>query len=149
MAHPDPGTGKDVLVALLSAVRRVRIRGTEGRTDPASVYVLHTVHVNPPMRMSELACCLGLDASTVSRHVRNLEDAGYLARAEDPDDRRAARVELTDGGRHLLEQAMNARAALVAEALSGWSDRDRRTLTTLITRLADDLSTVAARKENR
>jgi len=50
------------------------------------------------LRVSELAGCMGLDASTASRHVRHLEDGGYLARTGDPGDRRASRVRLTPKG---------------------------------------------------
>jgi DNA-binding MarR family transcriptional regulator len=81
-----------------------------------------------------------LDVSTVSRHVKQLEDAGLLTRTEDPGDGRVSRLNITPQGRALLEEAMGARAAAIEEGMAGWSERDRATLTTLLTRLANSLS---------
>jgi DNA-binding MarR family transcriptional regulator len=92
---------------------------------------------------------MGLDTSTASRHVRQLEDGGYLARTGDPDDRRAFQVRLTRRGRAALDQAMRARAVVVDRATADWPDDDRATLTTLMTRLADSLDRLAAPPETR
>ena len=95
-------TGQDLVVALLGVGRRLKARLPQGHIDPAMMFVLHQIQVNGPLRVSELAGCMGLDASTASRHVRNLEDGGYLARTGDPGDRRASRVRLTPKGRGAL-----------------------------------------------
>jgi DNA-binding MarR family transcriptional regulator len=142
-------SGQQLVVALLTVGRRLRARPPDGRTDPAMMYLLHHVQGRGSPRVSELAACMGLDASTASRHVRRLEDAGYLTRAGDPDDRRASRVRLTRRGRAALEQAMRAKAALVDRAIADWPDEDRDTLTTLTTRLADSLDRLAADPETR
>ncbi len=85
-------TGQELLLALMAVSRRLRSRTAGDRLDPASVFVLHHVYANAPVRVSDLARHMGLDASTVSRHVRHLEERGHLSRTGDPDDRRAARV---------------------------------------------------------
>jgi DNA-binding MarR family transcriptional regulator len=148
-AHPEATTGQQLLVSLMSVARRLKPRATDGRLDPASVFVLHNVQGRAPLRLSELAKCMALDSSTVSRHVKHLEDGGFLARADDPDDRRASRVQLTDKGRAILDQAMQARAAVVDRAIADWTDEDRNTLTTLVTRLADSIDRLAAETETR
>ena len=91
-------TGQDLVVALLGVGRRLKARLPQGHIDPAMMFVLHQIQANGSLRVSELAGCMGLDASTASRHVRNLEDGGYLARTGDPGDRRASRVRLTPRG---------------------------------------------------
>ena len=85
-------------MALLGVSRRLKARLPQGNLDPAAMFVLHQVQANGSLRVSELAGCMGLDASTASRHVRHLEDGGYLARTGDPGDRRASRVRLTPKG---------------------------------------------------
>lgn len=132
-------TGRELLVALITVGRRLKPHTAEGRLDPASVFLLHQVLANEPLRVSELARCAALDSSTVSRHVRTLEDGGYLIRAGDPDDRRAWRLRLTDRGRAFLQRAMAARVAIVEQATRDWSDDDRKTLTELMTRLAESI----------
>ncbi len=48
--------------------------------------------------VGELAERLSADASTVSRLLKPLENAGFLVLEADPDDGRAKRVRLTDAG---------------------------------------------------
>jgi DNA-binding MarR family transcriptional regulator len=139
-SSPPPNTsGRRLLLALLAVGRRLKSRPAVGGLDSASVFVLHNVQGNEPLRVSELARCMALDASTVSRHVMHLVHRGYLTRTGDPDDRRACRLRLTDRGRALLEEAMAARVATIDDAIAHWPAQDRETLTTLMTRLAADL----------
>jgi DNA-binding MarR family transcriptional regulator len=142
-------SGQELVVSLLAVGRRLRSRLPEGRLDPGMMFVLHNVQARGLLRVSELAACMGLDASTASRHVKQLEDGGYLARTGDPDDRRASRVRLTRRGRAALDQAMRARGALVDRATADWPAADRTALATLMTRLADSLDRLAADPENR
>ena len=142
-------SGQELVVSLLTVARRLRARLPEGRIDPAMMFVLHHVHGRGSLRVSELAGAMGLDTSTASRHVRQLEDGGYLARTGDPDDRRASRVRLTRRGRAALDQAMRARAAVVDRAIADWPDDDRATLATLMTRLADSLDRLHTDPETR
>ena len=142
-------TGQDLVVSLLTVARRLRARLPEGRIDPAMMIVLHHVQVGGPLRVSGLAEALGLDISTASRHVRQLEASGHLDRTGDPDDRRAFQVRLTRRGRAALDQAMRARAGVVDRATADWPDEDRAALTTLMTRLAESLDRLAAEPETR
>jgi DNA-binding MarR family transcriptional regulator len=142
-------TGQDLVVALLGVGRRLKARLPQGHLDPAMMFVLHHIQANGPLRVSELAGCMGLDASTASRHVRHLEDGGYLARTGDPGDRRASRVRLTPKGRGALARALRARAAVVDRAIADWPDEDRVTLASLMTRLADSLDLLHSDPETR
>jgi DNA-binding MarR family transcriptional regulator len=135
----EESSGRRLLLALITVGRRLKSRSAEGGLDSASVLVLHNVHGKAPLRVSELAKCMALDSSTVSRHVMHLVHHGYLARTGDPDDRRACRLGLTDRGRALLDEAMAARASIVDDAIADWPEGDRETLTALMTRLAADL----------
>jgi DNA-binding MarR family transcriptional regulator len=142
-------TGQDLIVSLLAVSRRLKSRLPQGQVEPAMMFVLHQVQANGSLRVSELAGCMGLDASTASRHVRHLEDGGYLARTGDPGDRRASRVRLTPKGRAALIRAMRARAAVVDRAIADWPVTDRANLTTLLARLADSLDRLHTDPENR
>lgn len=142
-------TGQDLVVSLMTVARRLRARLPKGRIDPAMMFVLHHVQARGPLRVSELAGTMGLDTSTASRHVRQLEDGGYLARTGDPDDRRASQLRLTRRGRAALDQAMRARAVLVDRATADWPSEDRAALTTLMTRLAESLDRLADNPETR
>jgi DNA-binding MarR family transcriptional regulator len=138
---PDaPGPhATDLLIGLLTIGRQVTALAGEERDDTAAVRILYYIGEGDPLRLSDLAAQAGLDHSTVSRHVRRLEDAGYLIRAIDPMDRRAFRLELTERGRQFLEAAIRARAAIVAHAMAGWPEEDRSQLARLVARLATTL----------
>jgi DNA-binding MarR family transcriptional regulator len=144
---PATTTGHELLLALVTVARRLKPRAAGGQLDRASVFVLHHVLANSPLRLSELAKCMALDASTVSRHVSHLEDGGYLTRTHDPVDRRASRVLLTDRGRAVLEEAMRAQASVIDGAIADWDEEDRNLLASLMTRLAGTLDRLSAETE--
>lgn len=100
--------------------------------------VLRAVADHSPLRLSDLAHQLGLDVSTVSRHVKALEGKGLLARSGDPTDGRAAHLELTPAGVEALDRLRAARHRLFAEILADWPQADRTTLAPLLARLAHD-----------
>ncbi len=133
---------------MMTIARRLKPRPIDA-LDPASVWVLHYVQAHPPMRVSELAKRMELDSSTVSRHIRHLEENGYLSRTDDPDDRRATRIGLTDRGRAVLDESMRARVAIVDAATADWSEADRETLRTLMTRLATSIDRQAEETRSR
>jgi DNA-binding MarR family transcriptional regulator len=77
-------SGRELLLALFTVARRLKSHAHDQGLDTASALVLHHVRANGPLRVSALARCIGLDSSTVSRHVTNLERAGYLSAAATP-----------------------------------------------------------------
>jgi DNA-binding MarR family transcriptional regulator len=128
-----------VLIGLLRIARQLAARTAEEHDDTAAVRILYYAGGTVPRRLSDLAAQAGLDHSTVSRHVKRLEEAGYLARTPDRADRRAFRLELTGPGRSFLDTAIRARAAIVHDAMAEFSNEDRRLLAELVGRLASVL----------
>jgi DNA-binding MarR family transcriptional regulator len=133
-------TGEQVVIALWGVIRRLKQLARADGADPAAMAVVYLVSEHGPLRLTALAEMAGLDASTASRHVRNLEAAGQLSRADDPADGRATRIAITDGGRALLHDAMTARARRFEQALEAWPEEDRAALPRLLNRLAEDLA---------
>jgi DNA-binding MarR family transcriptional regulator len=69
------------------------------------------------LRVSELAEGLQLSVSAASRLVDALVERGMLSRTEDPDDRRARRVQLTTGGKKFMDHASSERVALIYQTI--------------------------------
>jgi DNA-binding MarR family transcriptional regulator len=137
----EPGSPEAALVLLLmQAGRRLRTRHPEDLVDPSTFPLARHLMASDGLRVSDLACRVGLDVSTVSRQIKHLEDKGYIERAADPDDRRASLVRLTDEGTSTMRAAMQRRLDRISAALAHWSARDRKALQTLLTRLAADLA---------
>ena len=139
---PVPDTAEDALMSLLMALgRRMRQRQPGDAIDYSAFPILKLLGHQGPMRLSSVAQVLGLDASTVSRHVRQLEDRGLLERTGDPDDGRASRVAVSERGTDCLAEAFEHRRLALSAALDGWSDAERDTLRTLLHRLVQELMT--------
>jgi DNA-binding MarR family transcriptional regulator len=136
----ETSAGEQVLVALWGVVRRLKQRSGADAADPAAMAIVFLVGEHGPLRLTALADVAGLDASTASRHVRNLERAGHLGRTADPQDGRATLIAITDGGRALLRAAMEARARRFDEALADWPEADRAAFARLLSRFAEDLA---------
>ena len=140
-AYDEPATAEEsVMVTLAMLGRRMRSRLPGEELDFAAILLLKALLHGGPMRLSALAASLDLDASTVSRQVRHLEDRGLLERTSDPDDGRASRITLSEQGRVRLEAGARRRRAMVAQLLEHWPDRDREQLRVLLNRLLDDLA---------
>ncbi|MGH9101502.1 MAG: MarR family winged helix-turn-helix transcriptional regulator [Acidimicrobiales bacterium] len=83
----------------------------------AHAWALATVVECGPLRLSELAERLGIDASTLTPRVRQLVADGLVERSEDPADRRAARIVVTPAGQEAFAALRTARRELLDEAL--------------------------------
>jgi DNA-binding MarR family transcriptional regulator len=141
-APPEPATVEEaVLMATVRVGRQLRTRLPGDEFDFSSLALLKTAAHQGPLRLTALASALHLDASTVSRHVRSLEDRGLLERATDPEDGRASQVAVTESGRRALEEGAERRRALIGEVLAGWDDAERETLRVLLNRLSDAFNT--------
>jgi DNA-binding MarR family transcriptional regulator len=122
-----------------------RQRAHEQTSDHGRVSVLFVLSKLGAMRASALAKEIMLDLSTVSRHLRALEDEGYVAKTADAEDKRAFLVELTQRGHDFVQEFWRNRVAAIHTALTGatpsgtmWSADDVRALTTLLDRFVRD-----------
>ena len=111
----------------------------------AGYAVLRSVDRAGQLSMSELARECSMDPAAAGRQVRALEDDGLVARSTDADDARVTVVRLTPEGAAVYRRIVEVRTAHLEEVLSGWSKKDRATLTALVDRLVDDLKAVPFR----
>jgi DNA-binding MarR family transcriptional regulator len=102
-------------------------------------FVLLVKLKDAPARISQLADRIGLDVSTTSRKVAELEAAGLVTRAHDPLDRRAAVVSPTARADDLVARLRETRRRAFAQMLAGWDEADRARLADLLERLVDDI----------
>jgi DNA-binding MarR family transcriptional regulator len=102
----------------LARIARALDRQTRGdaltRTQASA---LATIARLGPVRISEVADIEGVNPTMLSRIVGKLEDTGLLRRTPDPDDGRAARVEVTAAGAELTRRLRAERTELLARHL--------------------------------
>jgi DNA-binding MarR family transcriptional regulator len=85
-----------------------------GLTHPQYLVML-ALWGQSPLAVKELIEMLQLDGPTLSPMLKRLEAAGLVTRTRDPDDERQLRIDLTEQGRALREQALNVPPAVVAK----------------------------------
>lgn len=95
---------------------------SEARLSRPSFQVLQALAAatEGAMTQRDLVAHVRRTAGTMSVRLRRLERAGMITREAHPEDRRAARVSLTDRGRELLERARplyEERAQVLLDAL--------------------------------
>nr|WP_301329193.1 MarR family winged helix-turn-helix transcriptional regulator [Goodfellowiella coeruleoviolacea] len=95
---------------------------------------------NGPQPQGELNRLLGLDASTVTRMVQRLENAGFVRRRRSASDRRAVLVEPTPAGLALRDQVADTWRELEETTLAGLDGADRQAVARLLERIEANLS---------
>jgi len=85
-----------------------------GLTHPQYLVML-ALWGQSPLAVKELIEMLQLDGPTLSPMLKRLEAAGLVIRTRDPRDERQLRVDLTEKGRDLRQQALNVPPAVVAK----------------------------------
>ncbi|WP_392544770.1 MarR family winged helix-turn-helix transcriptional regulator [Oryzobacter telluris] len=78
-------------------------------------------------------------SGAVSKRVDRLEARGLVKRRASPSDGRSRTVVLTAAGRRVIDEAMGAHVANEARLLEGLTAAERKTLGTLLGRLAESL----------
>ena len=125
---------------LVRMAGRARSQMSAGESAEWSTFVvLAPLMECGPQRSSALAEMVHLDPSRVSRMISHSIDRGLVDRRPDPADGRAAILHVTADGKRVFEQLSRRRDEYFASVVAHWSERDRRTLAALISRLASDL----------
>jgi DNA-binding MarR family transcriptional regulator len=104
--------------------------------------VLFTLfRAGPPHRLSptRLADSTLVTTGTMTNRLDNLEQRDLVRRVPNPDDRRGLMVELTEEGRHLVDNLVGEHVANEEQMLSALSGREREQLTRILRKLLDHL----------
>ena len=131
------------MAVILALGRRMRQRLPGDALDYSLLPVLRVLCEGGPARHTALAERLELDASTVSRKIRPLEERGMVRVSPDATDGRARQVELLPAGLEALEQLLDRRRDLISEVLASWPEPDRVLLHQLLDRFNHDLTSSA------
>ncbi len=129
--HP-PGDAADARLLTEAVTRLRRALRASIRTDypwetlpMAQVELLQALAERSPVRIGDLASRQRLATSTVSGLVGQMITAGLVARAVDPEDRRASAVTLTEAGHAQLTAWAQAHERRLDAALSALDRADR------------------------
>lgn len=87
-----------------------------------------------------LADQMDIEPITLTRLIDRMEAAGWIERRNDPADRRAKTLFLTDRAWPILDISLEVAKEVREESLSGLSDAERKTLMALLERVHANVS---------
>ena len=118
----------DAALAAANVMLRVAARSVlevEDRVTTPQLRVLMLIETSGPRSLTDVAAGLAVHPSNATRTCDKLVRAGYITRAEDPDDRRYALLDLTGPGRDLIEHVLRQRRRAMAEVFRNLQDDER------------------------
>ncbi|CAN5867854.1 hypothetical protein BH10CHL1_BH10CHL1_50470 [soil metagenome] len=106
--------------------------------------VLQLIAAQDKIRPTTIATELGLHQSTITRHIRALEEAGQVILMIDANDRRACTITLTAAGRAEVERLTQIGLDRFAAFVASWEADEVRTLTHLLVKFEESKAKVAS-----
>ena len=127
---------------VLRLARQLNAASADEGLTPTQASVLGITIARGPLSLAELLEAEGLNPTMLSRVVGKLDSFGLIRRLRDPDDSRAARVEVTPEGRRTYQRIAAQRAAIISECVAGLArDQEAALVAALpaLENLAEDL----------
>lgn len=103
--------------------------------EPAAYGLLTVIRREGPIRLTELASCIGVGKPSVSRQIAFLESIGLVSKEADPLDGRAQTIRLTPKGEEKMHQVQDARREVFRERLGEWPVEELQTLAAYMAKL--------------
>jgi len=103
-------------------------------------WVLNHLYFNEGISQTEFASVLDIEKATVGRLLDRLEAKGWVARKNDPQDKRTKRVYLTEKVQPTLQIMRDMAAVTRDEAVRSLNKTERKQLRNMLKRMRDDLS---------
>ncbi|MFB0834735.1 MarR family winged helix-turn-helix transcriptional regulator [Arthrobacter halodurans] len=136
-AAPPPGSGADssppgdlaseLRIAIMRTSRRLRIEASGDILSPGQYSVLVGLS-SGPRTLGQLAAREGVQAPSMTRIVKALEDKGLATRAGHPDDARLVLLSISDAGAATLDRARRERTAWLSRRVDELPAADRAVL---------------------
>ncbi|MGD8814105.1 MAG: MarR family transcriptional regulator [Anaerolineales bacterium] len=98
--------------------------------------ILHTQRIGS-CGVTEIGEHLGVTSAAASQMLDRLVQQGLVLRSEDPDDRRAKRIVLTEKGQRILEEGIRARQSWLNEVSLAFTDEEKEIITSALKMLTE------------
>lgn len=130
----------DSFMAVARRIRHIHMGALEPfGLNPSQSRALHVLaREERPMRLRALADHLRIVARSATDIVDSLEAANLVTREDDPADRRAVLVSLTDEGRTRLDAIDSARRAVASELFDNLDSAERTELQRILEKITTE-----------
>ena len=113
--------------------------GEAGGTLPVWLILLN-LKTRRPANQRELAAAVGVREATLTHHLNAMDASGLITRTREAANRRVQVVALTQAGEAAFNRLRETAIAFDAKLRAGLSDADLATLSTSLSRLAENVS---------
>lgn len=129
----------DSFMAVARTIRHTHMSALEPfGLNPSQSRALHVLaREGKPMRLRTLADRLRIVARSATDVVDSLEGAGLVTRADDPADRRAVLVSLTEAGATQLHAIDDARSKVAVELFDTLEPKERDELQRILNKITE------------
>ena len=137
---------------VLKLARQLNAASREEGLTPTQASVLGIATTRGPLSLAELTELEGINPTMLSRVIGKLDEFGLIKRLRDPDDFRAARIEVTPKGRAVYERITAQRSAVISESVTGLPAGQQAALVAALPALenvAEDLRATVRRGRDR
>jgi len=131
----------DRFITLMMRLRRLAPEQA-AQISPSAMAIIDFVASEPYCGVKDVARGLEVSAPTVSVAVRQLEDAGLIARRAHPHDGRAVQLFLTPRGQEIYEQTYLSRRQVFERLLAGLSEDEQEIMLNLLSKALDDYEAI-------
>ena len=128
-----------VLLRRSRAISRDLARQVHPDLEPEAYSLLVRLDDLGSARPSDLASYFGIGKPTLSRQVQMLERLGLLTRTDDPTDRRAVVLALSETGAERVHRAREARRRNFRALVADWDDAEVEQFAELLHRLTSSV----------
>lgn len=114
-------------VAIMRVSRRLRVEVGGGAVTAGQYSVLVALG-HEPQTLGQLAARERVQAPSMTRIAKGLQEQGLVERASHPDDGRQVLIAITETGRGVVERVRHQRTAWLSRHVAGLAADDRATL---------------------
>jgi DNA-binding MarR family transcriptional regulator len=107
---------------------------------------LMNVHRHRMCNVSEISDELGITSAAVSQMLERLVQQELIERTEDPNDRRAKQIALTEKGQQMIHDGFRARYAWLAELAGSFTPEEQAQIQTALRLLLEKMGAVDGRQ---
>ena len=147
MANSDPAILRKAVSRLYDAYREAA--DTIGNVSPIDISIRQHQTMSLVCRLTEekpngvtlkeLAEAMKLAPATVSELVESLVKKNFLQRVQNPEDRRAVQITLTDHGQTLLDKSIKCIDGLCEKLLAGLPANERAAMLSALSKITEKL----------
>jgi DNA-binding MarR family transcriptional regulator len=104
---------------------------------PVQYSLMIAIHDFPAIDATRLSALICIDRATIGNIVARLEARGYLVRKDDPDDKRAKKIFVTQSGQAVIQSINKVRGRIGQRVLEPLDGVERKMLIRLLCKLVN------------